>query len=174
MLGIMSSDNIVIVGVHNNDLSVSRYLSVGPQAGALDPGFGGTGKVRTDMIVDGRSGVESAGGVVIDSTDHVVVVGTTRATDKEAPGRLTVTRYKIDGTLDPDLNEPKGYLVDLEIAGDTEGAGVDTTEVGQIVAVGTTRKTKDADRDVLVARYLYTGTPDTAFNKTGRAVTNIS
>ncbi|WP_346136533.1 hypothetical protein [Lentzea roselyniae] len=171
VLGLMKTEEIVIVGVRDDDLSVSRYISAGKLSGQLDPRFGTKGKVRTDLVVDGKSGLDSAGGVVLDNTDRVLVVSTTRIS-KEAPGRLTVVRYNADGRLHTDLAK-KGYLVDLAIPGDTEGTGVLADSSAQIVAVGTTRAPGSADRDVLVARYRFTGDPDPGFNKTGRIVTNI-
>lgn len=59
--------------------------------GALDPSFGGTGNVVTQM---GESG--GAGDVLIDAAGRIVVGGS-------SSGRFGLVRYLADGSLDPDF-----------------------------------------------------------------------
>ncbi len=115
-------------------------------AGALDDGFGGGGKVLTDV-----GPRDSAFGVAVQSDGKLVVVG----------ADSVLLRYSPDGTLDASFG-----------SGGTVTALIQPKDValqadGKIVVSG------NAPRGFAVARYNGDGTPDYSFGVGGKAVTQF-
>ncbi len=119
----------------------------GASAGALDDGFGGGGKVLTDVGPH-----DSASGVAVQSDGKLVVVGADSA----------LLRYNPDGTLDASFGS--GGKVTALIQPKDVALQAD----GKIVVSGSA-----PSGDFAVARYNRDGTPDTSFGVGGKAVTSF-
>jgi uncharacterized delta-60 repeat protein len=127
-------------------------------AGALDPSFGGDGKVLANLT----PGFDEAGGVAIQADGKIVAAGI-------ADARFGVVRYRANGTRDGTFGGGDGWV------GTDFGDGPDwATDVaiqadGRIVAAGTAGFNRFA-----VARYEADGTLDSTFGGDGRVVTDFS
>jgi len=115
-------------------------------AGALDDGFGGGGKVLTDV-----GPRDSAFGVAVQSDGKLVVVG----------ADSVLLRYSPDGTLDASFGSGG------KVAALIQPKDVALQADGKIVVSGT------APRGFAVARYNGDGTPDYSFGVGGKAVTQF-
>lgn len=87
-VGVLANGKIVAAGTDGRQaFAVARYLS----DGSLDPAFGGTGIVRTDLTAS----YDVAHDLAIQDDGRIVVVGQRGKTP-----RFTVARYRRNGTLD--------------------------------------------------------------------------
>jgi uncharacterized delta-60 repeat protein len=125
--------------------------------GALDPSFGGDGKVTTNLA----EGVESAYDVVIQADGKIIAAGGGDL------GEFGLVRYNADGTLDAAFGED-GKVV-AAITPDFELLfGVALQPDGKIVAVGSTAL------DFVLARFNPDGSLDPTFGGDGVVTTNFT
>lgn len=155
-------------------------------AGALDPTFGGTGTVTTEVSsLDTSSGENSATGLAVQSDLKTVVVGTAvRYYNKAQHNDIAVVRYNVDGSLDTTFGS--GGFVYIPSNGgtntgiNTHGVSVQIQPDGKIVVAGTTVNTYGKGKnsvqrtDLLIARLNPNGSYDTTFNGNGEEVLDIA
>ena len=151
----MSDGDVVVVGEAyigtDFDIAIVRYNS----DGTLDSGFSSDGKLTTHI-----SGDDHAFAVALDSTNRVVVAGSSHSGSYDA---FAVARYTTTG------------VKDLSFNASTIGPGSDiATNIvvqadGKILVGGySQRSTTDANNyDFALARFEATGIPDTSFASGG-------
>ena len=140
--------------------AVARYLP----GGALDPSFGGDGRVITDFPSD----AESAQGVAIQPDGKVVVAGWATG----GGGRIALARYRTNGTLDPTFGGGDGKVVTNLTPGDDYAWAVAIQPLDEkIVVVG---GAGGAGGRFLVARYGSTGSLDGTFSGNGWILTDFT
>ena len=123
--------------------------------GALDPSFGGDGRVRTDV------GADAVGDVALQPDGKIVVAGTGFSNGPLTSG---LVRYNPDGTLDASFGGDGKVLV----AGPESHHRLALQPDGKIVLAGTFANT------FAVARLNRDGTRDTGFDTAGWAWTDVA
>lgn len=168
-VAIDGNNNIIVAGTDGTNFAVARYTSTG----VLDTSFGTGGKTITQI---GVSTANVVYGVAIDTSNNVVVVGTTGVD-------FVVARYLgmgvSAGLLDTTFGSGVGYVT----------TNIGTTDIAYALAIQSDGKIVVAGRsanDYAVARYLTNGKLDTVANggtgfgnvvpasAVGYVVTNIS
>jgi len=162
-LGIQADGRIVVAGNAwngaNYDFAVVRYNT----DGTLDIGFGGTGKVSTPVL----AGNDNAYALAIQADGKIVVAGDSfNGGDHD----FAVVRYNTNGTLDPGFGG-SGKITTAIGSSDDNARAVGIQADGRIVVAGHTWN--GTDYDFAVARYNTNGTPDSAFNGTGKKTTAV-
>ena len=139
--------------------SFGQITDCGPAA--LDPTFGGTGKVTTDF-----SGSEdSASSVAVQADGKIVAAG------YSYPGPdFAVVRYNSDGSLDPSFGGT-GKVTTNVISWDI-ATSVAIQADGKIVAAGGSGSSGSID-DFALVRYNTDGSLDTSFGGTGKVTTDF-
>jgi uncharacterized delta-60 repeat protein len=145
VLALAPGGAVVAAGTSQSDFAVARFLATG----TLDPGFDGDGKVTTGLL---GSQADVLGGLVVLPGGKFVAAGS-------SGGKLALTRYHADGTLDTTFGTA-GRVVTSDTVGDT------------------VRLIVQADGKLLVAtnsllRFNSDGTLDTSFGTGGRVPTNF-
>lgn len=126
----------------NTVFAVARYNA----GGSLDTGFNGSGKVTTVT----QCGAEALG---IQADGKIVVTGSS--------DDIYLARYTANGT--PDETFGKAGLVVTNIGGNSDNAYdlvIDSS--GRILVTGST--VAKGNEDIIVARYLTSGSPDASFD----------
>jgi uncharacterized delta-60 repeat protein len=144
----------------NSDFALARYRP----NGTLDPTFGTSGKVVTDM---GGAFDEARALVVQDG--RPVAAGITFTGDF-ASGNFALARYRQNGTLDPSFGS--GGRVVTDIAGSFDEAHALAVQGGKLVAGGTAFT--GTTSDFALARYRQDGTLDPTFGAGGKVTTDVS
>lgn len=136
-----------------DNVAVAQYTS----AGSLDPTFGGgDGIVRT--TVGSRT---SPASLAVDSSDRIVVAGTTRTSEGEAD--VAALRYTPTGELDSTFGGGDGTAItDAGSIGDLAQAVV-IDGSGRIVVAGATGNCCGETEDFAVVRYGSAGSVDGTF-----------
>lgn len=129
-------------------------------AGALDPTFGGDGKVITNIVTS-----ETPNDVVIQPDGKIIVVGEVPSAGGSPD--FFVIRYEPDGSLDTTFS--LDGIVTNNFGNDDAAFAVALQADGKIVVIGRTNAVSGSD-DFAVARYLPNGSLDTTFSGDGRAV----
>jgi uncharacterized delta-60 repeat protein len=124
--------------------------------GVLDPDFDGDGRVALP-------GVASASAVLVQPDRNIVVAGNTAGDDK-----MTVTRLKPNGALDPTFGTGGTAMIDFGSLADVTG-GAALQPDGKIVVAGYTQDSED----VAVARLNANGSPDPTFGTAGKATVDF-
>jgi len=132
------------------DFAVARYMD----NGQLDPTFGVTGKVSTDL-----EGIDAAMSLAIQTDGKIVVAGLAAYGQK-----LGLVRYKPDGSLDPTFGTMGKVISDFSTSYATAFAVLIQAD-GKIVAAGCTNST--AQTDFLAVRYNADGHIDGTFGQNG-------
>ena len=140
-LALQRDGNIVVAGTvftnwnqSNDNLALARFNT----NGTLDPAFGGSGIVTTDLGLN-----ENAEGILIQADGKIVVVGKIFA---EEPSDILLVRYNSDGSLDNRFGENGKVITDLGEVPDS----------GNALAIQKDRKlvvTGSSNGDALLARY---------------------
>jgi len=146
--GWLSGALVVIVLLALGVLGAPAAAAAAGAAGALDDGFGGGGKVLTDV-----GPRDSAFGVAVQGDGKLVVVG----------ADSVLLRYSPDGTLDASFGSGG------KVAALIQPKDVALQADGKIVVSGIAPN----GADFAVARYNRDGTPDTSFGVGGKAVTRF-
>jgi uncharacterized delta-60 repeat protein len=134
-------------GESEADFAVARFSS----GGALDPSFGGDGRVATDLDSLGR--LDYLRGMVVDSADRVYAVGTSFPSSPGDPWHPALVRYVASGSVDATFGA--GGVVFGEAHASAHAVAIDRNE-RPLVAIS------ENDGGVL-RRYLSDGAPDAAF-----------
>ncbi len=138
-------------------------------AGDLDPFFGENGRVVTDFAF----GQDAAWSAAIQEDGKIVVAGWA---DKDPNPNVTdfdfaLTRYELDGSLDPSFGVDGRVLTDFGSVADMAYA-VAIQKNGKIVVSGST--TTQTRTDFALARYRKNGELDPSFGDQGRVVTDFN
>ena len=140
----------------DSDVVVVRYDA----AGNLDPVWGGTGIVVTDL-----GAVEEGTGIAQQADGKIVVAGT--ASPDSFPDNFLALRYKADGSLDPGFGSGGVAAVDFGSSGD-EANEVAVQPDGKIVLAGSAGISRFA-----LARLDPVGTLDAGFGAEGKVTTDF-
>ncbi len=132
--------------------------------GALDPTFGGDGKVTTNVSV----GADFVFGIAIQADDKIVVTG--RAGGRG--GRIALARYNPDGSLD-DTFGGDGRVATNITDGDDRADDLAIQVDGRIVVAGTANYFSSRARFALV-RYETDGSRDDTFSGDGIVTTHLT
>lgn len=154
-------ERIVLAGYtlgEHPDIALARFTP----AGALDPTFGGDGRVVTDL-----GGNDYAFDIAIQSDGGIVIVGERNA----AADRALVQRYRPNGELDDGFGGDGTVLTGFGRRFQSANA-LAIAPGGRIVMVGSTSN-GTTSRSAL-ARYLIDGRLDDSFGDDGRVTTDIS
>jgi uncharacterized delta-60 repeat protein len=145
----------------SSDFALARY---NPD-GTLDSTFNSTGTVVTDF--SGSGSVDLANAVAIDSNGKIVVAG-------YSSSDFALARYNPDGTLDSTFNSTGTVVTDFSGSGSVDVAtAVAIDSNGKIVVAGLS-DASGIPYDFALARYNPDGTLDSAFNSTGKVLTDFS
>jgi uncharacterized delta-60 repeat protein len=157
-VAIQANGKIVVVGsaetASGRVFALARY----EVDGALDPTFGGDGKVTTSF--GGRGGNGSA--LVVRPNGKIVVVGTSR-------GDVAIARHLPDGRLDTSFSSDGRVITDL--GGRDGGNDLAVQADGKYVVAG--EAGPPSNRDFAVVRYLQGGGLDRTFSSDGKQRTNF-
>ena len=159
-MAVQPDGKIVMVGGTFADFVVARF----DPDGSPDETFDADGLVTTD--IGGGFAQEEALGVAIQSDGRIVVAGYTDRDD------IALARYDDDGSLDESFGD-QGI-----VTGAVAGIANDVTiqPDGKIVVAGTRSRNDPAGidfGDIVVARFLDTGTPDPSFGLGGQLTTDV-
>jgi uncharacterized delta-60 repeat protein len=147
------------------DFGVARYTS----HGHLDRRFGAGGTVVTAFGGSGNADVANA--VSIDSNGKVLVAG---YSDASGSSDFALARYNPDGTRDSTFNSTGTVVTDFSGSGSVDVAtAVAIDSNGKIVVAGLS-DASGIPYDFALARYNPDGTLDSAFNSTGKVLTDFS
>jgi uncharacterized delta-60 repeat protein len=133
--------------------------------GSLDNSFGTGGKVITSI----GTKEDQAGAAVLQADGKIVAAGgvwNATLTDFD----FGVVRYNTNGTLDNTFGTG-GIVVGQDTTDLDSFYGMTIQSDGKIVCTGL--KGISPDLDILVTRFNTNGSPDTSFNSTGEAVTDL-
>ncbi|WP_334029271.1 delta-60 repeat domain-containing protein [Nocardia terpenica] len=133
--------------------------------GTLDPKFGNSGTVNTDL----GSLADRANAVALQSDRRIVVAGSTQ--DPAQGDNLAILRYTGDGKLDASFGT--GGKVSTDFGGKSDIArAVSIQSDGRVVAVRTSHGTGTGD-NIALARYTSNGTLDHSFGTDGKVSTDL-
>jgi uncharacterized delta-60 repeat protein len=146
-VAIAPGGDVVVAGGSGSDAAVARYDA----AGRLDPTFGGSGTVVTDL-----GGDDAADALVVQRDGRVVVAGH-RGPD------LALARYSLDGRLDRSFGRDGIVVTDLGAA--ERALRLLLRPDGRLVVAGS------RPDGLVLARYLRDGRLDARFGRNGTVVT---
>jgi len=163
-VAVQPDGKIVVAGTRRNpDTDVSRFaLARYMPGGALDPTFGGDGKVTTSL------GGASVGWALALQPDGKIVVAGSAIKDRRIVYALA--RYDTSGALDLTFDDDGRVTTTFGFGRGWRDVGIQPD--GKIVAVGTTQLGGPVlDERFILARYDSTGQPDGSFGGTGIVTT---
>jgi uncharacterized delta-60 repeat protein len=141
-VAIQADGRIVVAGTAsdkdgiNNDLALTRFNS----NGTLDPSFGGTGIVITDL-----GGAESADNLVIQPDGKILVEGTTSGSGSTD---FLLVRYNSDGSLDTSFGSGGKIVTDYGNSADTS-TGIALQTDGKVIVSG------NSGENAILTRYVF-------------------
>ncbi len=136
--------------------------------GDLDPTFGSSGLVTTDLQ-NGSS--DLAWGIAIQSDGKIVAVGSSVAPTRVDPD-FAIARYDTDGSLDSSFGNGGLVFTDFANHSDDTPVAVAIQSDGRIVVVGDSNPS--GNDDVALARYNADGSLDPSFGTGGLVTTNFN
>jgi uncharacterized delta-60 repeat protein len=139
-----------------SDFAVVRYNT----DGSLDTSFGGTGKVRTDVI-----SYDVATSVAIQTDGKIVVAGYASGSNYD----FALVRYHTDGSLDTSFGGMGKVTTDF--GSDDFASSVAIQADGKIVATGSSGGL--SNNDFALVRYNSDGSLDASFGGTGKITTDF-
>lgn len=164
-IGRQSDGRVVVAGYTSAwDFALVRYTA----DGVLDPSFGSGGVTVTNVGI-----IDYAFALAVDTSDRIVVAGTTLGTGED----FLVVRYTADGQPDASFNggDPANTTgaVRTHFSRDDRAQAVAIQPDGRIVAAG---YANGASSDFALARYLDDGRLDSSFGAagTGRVTTPVA
>jgi uncharacterized delta-60 repeat protein len=135
-------------------------------AGDLDPSFGTSGALHTDL-----GGQDSAEAVAVQPEGKIVVAGTASGSPSTATD-FALARYSKSGALDATFGSGGKVLTDFDGSEDVAFAIAPQPD-GKIVVGGTSRSGTDSVLAFALARYNGDGTLDATFGVGGKVVTRL-
>jgi uncharacterized delta-60 repeat protein len=164
---IRGDGSIVVAGVFGSGSANSKFgLVCYNNDGTLDTGFGGDGKVATDLTLK----QDQAIGVAVQADGKVVAAGD--AGQGGANPRFGLVRYNSDGTLDNGFSSDGKLTTDFTPKED-DGFALGIEADGTIV-VGGVAGSGGTNPKFAIARYNTDGTADTTFSADGRTTTDFT
>ena len=165
-----SAGRIVVAGsvqrsnTGDYDFGVTRLTT----SGNLDTMFGSGGK-RTIPFDLGGGKSDRAAGVAIDSSNRIVVAGTTQR-NNTGDSDFGVTRLTSSGSLDTSFGSSGKRTVAFDLGGtnNDQAASVVIDRSGRIVVGGTVQRNNNGDSDFGVTRLTSSGNLDTTFGSGGK------
>ena len=153
-----TGDPTINMAENEEDFAVARYNS----DGGLDGGFGGDGKVTTDIF--SNDSTDLAHGLALLPGNKILVVGSAQ---KSLGAGLTLVQYEDDG--DPDPTFDGNGIRTRNFTGVTDELhGVARQADGKLVTVG-----KSGD-NFIVARFNANGSDDNSFDGNGYITTTFT
>ena len=157
-------DGKIIAGGFTSDAVTNSLLVRYTTAGALDPAFGGTGKVVTSLTA---SGSESVRALAIQPDGRIIAAGSANISGNMD---FAVHRYNSDGTLDTSFNGTG--IATTPIGGGSEICTcVALQPDGKIVMAG--YASNGANNDFALVRFTAAGALDATFGTGGKVTTPI-
>jgi uncharacterized delta-60 repeat protein len=153
---------IANIGSSDSTFALARYRT----DGALDPTFGGDGKVRTNFtpILDGGQDV------AIQGNGRIVAVGSAGGSIFGHGGGFALSRYLSNGNLDTSFGGDG--MVRTNFSDEFDGAlGVAIQENGRIVTAGVSG---GFDSSFALARHMPNGDEDPTFGGDGKVTTRFA
>ena len=165
---IRGDDSIVVAGVFGSGGGANAKFGLVcyNSDGTLDTGFGGDGKVATDITLK----QDQAIGVALQADGKVVAAGI--AGQSGANPRFGLARYNSDGTLDSGFSADGKLTTDFTPKED-DGFAIGIQADGKIV-VGGVAGSGGINPKFAIARYNTDGTADTSFSTDGRTTTDFT
>lgn len=145
-----------------SDFVLARYKA----DGALDPGFGDAGKVRTAF---GASSEDAAFAVAVQPDGKIVAGGGSYTPNPDSSTDFALARFNPDGSLDSTFGGGTGKVLTNLLRTEFATALAIQSD-GKIVAAGMTRlpgRISPRDFDFAVVRYNVDGSLDTSFSGDG-------
>ena len=160
-----------IVAVSGASASTSQFTVYRVQeSGGLDPDFGGTGIVMTQITPGG--GVDRATGVAIQPDGNIVVAGRAHSLDAGSFYKFALARYSPAGVLDDSFGD--GGKVVFPLLDNSYGRKVVIQPDGKIVIAGSTCiGPTDAYCYLAAARVDEAGALDASFGNGGKVYTDV-
>jgi uncharacterized delta-60 repeat protein len=146
-----------------DDFALARYNA----DGSLDPTFGGSGMVVTNLLSH-----ELARGVAIQPDGKIVAVGQTRANPSGGDSDFAVVRYNPNGTLDTTFAGGGRVITSFTSVGDGAGAVVIQPDA-KILVVGAGNNGPQTTPGFAVARYNPDGSLDASFDGDGKVLSDF-
>ena len=159
---IQTDGKIIVAGHSNGRFALARYLA----NGALDPSFGGDGKVTTHFG-SGREDVASA--VLIQADGGIIAVGFSSSRGG-TPTKFALARYTTEGSLDKTFGGDGKVLTHFARGSDDVAWAAALQADGKIVVAGWTIAGFHPSRFAL-ARYNPNGSLDKTFGGDGQVKT---
>lgn len=153
---------IVVAGSIGDDFTVARFNV----DGSLDTSFDLDGKQVTSLGGVANHG-GFVGGVIIDSRDRIIVVGSYYDPRTTTNLDLAIVRYLPSGTIDHSFGRSGKTIIDFGGIDGFHSVAIDRH--GKIVVAG--ERIVDGNRDVLVARLAADGLLDPSFGSGGFVTT---
>jgi uncharacterized delta-60 repeat protein len=161
---LVQSDGKILVGGESNrgstgsgvDFALARYLA----DGSLDPSFGGTGKVTTNLVAG--SGRDTIYALTLQQ-----VAGETRIVAAGGEGDFALARYTDKGELDPSFGNG-GKKIGLL------GSAIGTARALQLDTQGRILVAGHHTNDFAMVRLSADGALDASFGSQGKVVTKVS
>ena len=169
-VAIQADGMIVAVGTAScvafcSRVALARYKT----DGTLDPAFGDSGKVMTNLT----DGFDEGFAVAIQADGKIVAAGRAGFCC-EYTGSFGLVRYDTDGTLDTTFNGNGEVITDFTDGNDT-AFGLAIQADGKVVAAGLVGYAgPESSTGFALARYNSDGTLDTAFGADGQVITDVT
>ena len=161
-LALQPDGKVVAIGVNggsSTDFLVARYLP----DGRLDPSFGGSGSVQTDVDF---GQIDQASALAIQSDGKILVAGTSRSpfSTISTPTQIAIARYNPDGSLDQSFGS--GGKATASVTGSTQVFAVRVAPDGSITVAGA-HEPGFSHPEVAMARFSSLGVADPSFGTGG-------
>ena len=154
----MAARKLCFIGFY---FSLARY----DHNGTLDPTFGISGKVTTDL-----GGLDTAHAIDIQGDGKILVSGHTVVCCHQ--DAFALARYNVDGTLDSTFGTGGKVITDFNNGSSDSYPAIAIQADGKIVLVGTSNII-NVGRVFAVTRYNPDGTLDLAFGTSGKVLTDF-
>ena len=159
-LALQPDGRIVVAGKIKFDFALARYTP----DGKLDPGFGSSGTVTTDI-----GGMDYVNAVALQPDGRIIAVGQITVFSSPPSYDFALARYTPDGKLDPSFG--RGGIVRTDVGGIDDANAVALQPDGRIVVVGSTGPS--GGEDYAVVRYVPDGNLDPSFGRGGIVRTDV-
>ncbi|AUX41538.1 hypothetical protein SOCE26_029580 [Sorangium cellulosum] len=155
-VGHQLNGRIIAVGSHEESgVEDIALLRPGAAGGLGDPLFGASGKSLIDL-----GGLEQVSDGLVLANDRILVAG-------QRDGQLMVARATSSGDLDTTFAAPDGYET-WALVEPSSARAIAVDSRGRIVVAG--QAGADVEGDLVIARFLADGQPDTAFGTGGHRI----
>ena len=150
------------------DFALARY---GPD-GSLDPSFGQSGTVRTNMRILSGDGPSTPRALLVQPDGKVLVAADSQSV---RGGGFAVARFDRDGSPDPTFGTDGAANIDTTGTGDVtaEALAAARQPDGKILVAGCIDEYVDSCQQLALARFNADGSPDPSFATNAVAITDF-